>query len=34
MSESNQKLYTEFWKYLHYYIVSDWMVLTQDLKAI
>ena len=33
MSASDQK-YTEFRKYLHYHFASDWMTLTQDLKAI
>ena len=34
MSTSDKKWYTEFWKYLYYHFASDWMVLTQDLKAI
>ena len=34
MSTSDQNLYTEFWKYLLYHFASDWVVLTQDLKAI
>ena len=34
MSTSDQKLYIDFWKYLHYHFVSDWMVLTQDLQVI
>ena len=34
MSASDQKSYTLNFDYLHYHFAIDWMVLTQDLKAI
>ena len=34
MSTSDQKLYTDFWKYIHCHFASDWMALTQELKVI